>query len=190
MTKPQTLLDGLRFPEGPRWHENRLWFSDMHAQQVIAVDLEGRAETITRVEGDPSGLGWTPDGRLLVVSMQDRRLLRLDPDGLSEVADLSAHATFGGLREVHGSRVVKSVAPASASCGSFRSNTVNSACSPGSASPRYPCPMIAPSRTTTAATFGVILPGSLAHFRARMTASSIACLSMGVFVGAGVGVEL
>ena len=94
MTKPQTLLDGLRFPEGPRWHENRLWFSDMHAQQVIAVDLEGRAETITRVEGDPSGLGWTPDGRLLVVSMQDRRLLRLDPDGLSEVADLSAHATF------------------------------------------------------------------------------------------------
>jgi sugar lactone lactonase YvrE len=91
---PRILLDGLRFPEGPRWHEGRFWFSDMHAGEVIAVSLEGKAETIVRVEGEPSGLGWLPDGRLLVVSMQDRRLLRLDPEGLVEVADLSSLASF------------------------------------------------------------------------------------------------
>ena len=88
------LIDGLAFPEGPRWHEGRLWFSDMHSQVVQAVDLEGNVETVCEVPGDPSGLGWLPDGRLLVVSMQDRRLLRLDPKGLVEVADLSGFATF------------------------------------------------------------------------------------------------
>lgn len=91
---PETLLDGLRFPEGPRWHEGRLWFSDMHAQQVIAVGLDGKAETIVETPQQCSGLGWLPDGRLLVVSMQDRRLLRLDAGGLEEVADLSGVATF------------------------------------------------------------------------------------------------
>jgi len=66
----------------------------MHAGVVLAVDLAGRAETIVAVPGEPSGLGWLPDGRLLVVSMKDRRLLRLDPQGLTEVADLSPFATF------------------------------------------------------------------------------------------------
>ena len=94
MDAPRTLLDGLRFPESPRWHEGALWFSDMHARQVMKLHLDGRAELVTEVPNDPSGLGWLPDGRLLVVSMQDRRLLRLDPDGLYEVADLSACAPF------------------------------------------------------------------------------------------------
>ena len=94
MHHPEVLIDGLRFPEGPRWHEGRLWFSDMHAQQVLAVDMEGRTETIVHVPNDPSGLGWLPDGRLLVVSMKDRRLLRLDPEGLTEVADLTPFARF------------------------------------------------------------------------------------------------
>src|SRR3989475_6084277 len=90
----RVLLDGLVFPEGPRWHAGKLWFSDMHAHRVMTVDLAGRAETVVEVPGRPSGLGWLPDGRLLVVSMTDRRLLRLDPSGLTEVADLSALATF------------------------------------------------------------------------------------------------
>ena len=94
MLRPETLIDGLRFPEGPRWHDGRLWFSDMHSQQVLAVDLDGKLETIVEVPQDPSGLGWLPDGRLLVVSMRDRKLMRLDPQGLVEVADLSAHASF------------------------------------------------------------------------------------------------
>ena len=86
----KTLVDDLTFPEGPRWHDGKLWFSDMNAQSVMNVDLAGNRETIARVPQDPSGLGWLPDGRLLVVSMRDRRLLRLDPAGLVEVADLSA----------------------------------------------------------------------------------------------------
>jgi sugar lactone lactonase YvrE len=94
MDAPRTLLDGLRFPEGPRWHEGALWFSDVHARQVMKLDLDGRAEVVVEVPEAPSGLGWLPDGRLLVVSMEDRRLLRLDPDGLHVVADLSACAPF------------------------------------------------------------------------------------------------
>ena len=89
----KVLLEDLVFPEGPRWHDGRLWFSDMHDQRVIAVDLDGRSETIAEVANQPSGLGWLPDGRLLVVSMTDRMLLRLDDDGLAEIADLSDLAT-------------------------------------------------------------------------------------------------
>ena len=94
MKTTDILLDGLAFAEGPRWHDDKLWFSDMHDQLVKTVDLDGRSESVVRVENDPSGLGWLPDGRLLVVSMRDRRLLRLDPDGLREVASLSRVATY------------------------------------------------------------------------------------------------
>lgn len=92
--KTTILLDKLVFTEGPRWHEGKLWFSDMYNHQVMTVDMEGNTETIIEISKQPSGLGWLPDGRLLVVSMTDRRLLRLDPDGLSEVADLSNLASF------------------------------------------------------------------------------------------------
>jgi len=90
----EVLLTGLRFGEGPRWHDDRLWFSDMHDRRVIAVGLDGAAETMVETPHDCSGLGWLPDGRLLVVSMEDRKLLRLDPGGLAEAADLSGVATF------------------------------------------------------------------------------------------------
>ena len=94
ISDPTILLDGLYFPEGPRWHDGRLFLSDMLAGEVVSVDLEGHRETIVSVPNRPSGLGWTRDGRLLVVSMTDRRLLRLDPAGLVEVADLHALAPF------------------------------------------------------------------------------------------------
>lgn len=90
----RTLLDGLVFPEGPRWHQGRLWFSDMHDHWVKAVGLDGKVERIVEVPEQPSGLGWLPDGRLLVVSMVDRRLLRLDTGGLVEVANLFDMASF------------------------------------------------------------------------------------------------
>jgi len=92
--KTRVLLDGLGFPEGPRWYGGRLWFSDMHSKKVIALDTDGNAETIVEVENLPSGLGWTPDGDLLVVSMNDRRLLRYDGDQLHTVADISDLALF------------------------------------------------------------------------------------------------
>ena len=96
MTHPtiSPLLDDLVFPEGPRWRDGRLWFSDMHAQEVVAVTPGGEREVVARVPTNPSGLGWLPDGRLLIVSMEDRRLLRREADGsLAEHADLSALAT-------------------------------------------------------------------------------------------------
>ncbi len=87
---PKVLLDGLVFPEGPRWHDGRLWFSDMHAKRVVAVGEGGTAETIVEVPTLPSGLGWTTDGELLIVSMADRKLLRFDGSTLHTVADVSA----------------------------------------------------------------------------------------------------
>lgn len=93
--RTRTLIDDLAFAEGPRWHAGRLFISDMHSQTVLAVDLDGRRETIAYVPGDPSGLGWLPDGRLLVVSMTDRRVLCVSADGTqTEHADLSGLASF------------------------------------------------------------------------------------------------
>lgn len=92
--KPTLIADGLAFAEAPRWHEGKLWFSDFYTHKVICIDHNGRQSTVADVPGQPSGLGWLPDGRLLVVSMTDRRLLRKDSDGLNEVADLSALAPF------------------------------------------------------------------------------------------------
>jgi sugar lactone lactonase YvrE len=94
MSETRVVLDGLRFPEGPRWHEGRFWFSDMHAGRVMTLDASGRAETVLTLDDEPSGLGWLPDGRLLVVSMHQRKLLRRDPSGLVVHADLSAVARF------------------------------------------------------------------------------------------------
>jgi sugar lactone lactonase YvrE len=91
---PRLLLDDLVFAEGPRWHDGRLWFSDIHAHEVVAVDLEGRRETLLTVPARPSGLGFLPDGRLLVIGMADRRVLRLDPGGAALHADISGLAAF------------------------------------------------------------------------------------------------
>jgi sugar lactone lactonase YvrE len=82
------LLEGLRMPECLRWHDGRLFLSDMEAGTVIAVDLDGTSEVVATVEKTPAGLGWTPDGDLLIVSRHDRRLLRLTAGGLEPVADL------------------------------------------------------------------------------------------------------
>jgi sugar lactone lactonase YvrE len=93
LMETKTLLDGLAFGEGPRWHDGRLWFSDMHDHWVLAVDGDGNVQKIVEVPNRPSGLGWRPDGTLLIVSMTDRRLLAYDGTGLSEVADISSLAS-------------------------------------------------------------------------------------------------
>ena len=89
----ETVLAGLTFPEGPRWHEGRLWFSDFYTHRVMALTPEGWAETMAHVPQQPSGLGWRPDGTMLVVSMLDRALMRCDKGALTKVADLSGLAS-------------------------------------------------------------------------------------------------
>jgi sugar lactone lactonase YvrE len=91
---PRTVLDGLYFGEGPRWHEGALWFSDMHGHRVVRTDLSGPASTVVEITHDePSGLGWLADGRLLVVAMETQKLLRVEPDGaVVEHADLTGLA--------------------------------------------------------------------------------------------------
>lgn len=90
----RTLATGLVFGEGPRWHDGKLWFSDMHAHQVKSVDLAGNVQSVVDVPNQPSGLGWSPDGSLLIVSMTDRRLLRYRAGKLDVLADLNSFATF------------------------------------------------------------------------------------------------
>jgi sugar lactone lactonase YvrE len=93
--QPKLLVDGLAFPETPRWHDGRLYFSDMDDNKVKTVDMDGRTEVVAEVPNRPSGLGWLPDGTLLVVSMHERKVLRVDPGGsLGVHADLGDVATF------------------------------------------------------------------------------------------------
>lgn len=91
----RVLTGGIYFGEGPRWREGRLWFSDFYAHAVKSVSLAGDLRTEVEVDDRPSGLGWAPDGSLLIVSQVKRQLLRRSPDGAIAVhADLSAIAGF------------------------------------------------------------------------------------------------
>ena len=92
--KLQTLMDGLTFGEGPRWHEDKFYFSDFYSHKVYTLDLQGNHEVIVEVPNQPSGLGWMPDGTMLIVSMKDRKLLSFRDNSLEERADLSGLAGF------------------------------------------------------------------------------------------------
>src|SRR5262245_19334200 len=95
MTREVTkLVDGIDFGEGPRWRDGRLWYSDFFQHRVCAVSPDGTSETVLEIDDQPSGLGWLPDGRMLVVSMLERKVLRVEDDGSVVVhADLSEVAT-------------------------------------------------------------------------------------------------
>lgn len=88
------LAGGLHFGEGPRWHDGRLWFSDFYDHAVKSVDASGAVRLERAIDDQPSGLGWLPDGRLLVVAMHQRKLLRIDHDAARVHADLSTVATY------------------------------------------------------------------------------------------------
>ena len=89
----EVLIEGLTFTEGPRWRDGRLYFSDFFTHRVLAVDTKGNMETIVETPQQPSGLGWSPDGSMLIVSMNDQKLLSFNKGELSEAADLSQLAT-------------------------------------------------------------------------------------------------
>lgn len=89
------IADGLSFPEGPRWHNGYFYFSDFYRHVVQRIDSDGKMAVVANVEHQPSGLGWLPDGRMLIVSMVDRKILCQQADGaLLEYADLSGIATW------------------------------------------------------------------------------------------------
>lgn len=89
------MLDQMNYLECPRWHEDRIWVADFYRHEVLSAAADGSDLRVeATVPQQPSGLGWLPDGRPLVVSMKDRTVLRRETDGSLVVhADLSAHAT-------------------------------------------------------------------------------------------------
>jgi sugar lactone lactonase YvrE len=90
MSTAEVIFEGLYFGEGPRWRDGRLWLSDFYAHAVFSIDPAGNIRTELELDDQPSGLGWLPDGRLLVVAMRAMKVLRLDEDGLREHADVSS----------------------------------------------------------------------------------------------------
>jgi sugar lactone lactonase YvrE len=98
MSQPQTLMTGIAFGESPRWHDNRLWFADWVAGEIIAMDPKGNSELIVHVPfpSIPMCIDFLPDGRLLIVSAHEQRLVSREPDGtLVTHVDLSALSNIG-----------------------------------------------------------------------------------------------
>ncbi len=88
------VVDEMSFLEGPRWHDGRIYVSDFYTHRVLCVAPGGEPEEVATVPGQPSGIGWLPDGRMLVVSMRDHKVLHQEASGeLVEHADLSEVAT-------------------------------------------------------------------------------------------------
>jgi sugar lactone lactonase YvrE len=82
------LADGLKFAEAPRWHDGKLWVSDMIGQRVVSIDLLGNAETVAEFDDEVSGLGFLPDGSLIVVVRARKQLVRIDGGHRSLYCDL------------------------------------------------------------------------------------------------------
>lgn len=90
----EVLVEGLMFPEAPRWHQDRLWFTDQHAKQVLQMKPDGSLSLFASTPDLPGGLGWLPDGTLLVVFMTQRKVYQFSKQQWQEYADLSQLATF------------------------------------------------------------------------------------------------
>lgn len=99
-TAAHVLASGFSFLEGPRWHAGALWVSDMRAGSVLRIAASGSGTPVVKVDGWPSGLGFLPDGALLVVSMHEKRLYRAGEKGALVLhADLSdlVHAPLNDM---------------------------------------------------------------------------------------------
>src|SRR2546429_5548001 len=102
LSEAEILLTGLGFGESPRWHQDRLWFSNWGMQEIVAVDLAGKSEVMVRVPTTiPFCIDWLPDGRLLVVSGREGLLLRREPNG-----ELVTHAMLSSLARIWNEIVV------------------------------------------------------------------------------------
>jgi sugar lactone lactonase YvrE len=97
--KPQPVANGFCFGEGPRWFEGLLWFSDMLGEAVHTADMRGSLTTLPLPGHSPSGLGFRPDGTLLIASTEDRQVLRYDGETVVTIADLAdvAPANLGDM---------------------------------------------------------------------------------------------
>jgi sugar lactone lactonase YvrE len=98
------LVEGIAFGEAPRWHAGALYLSDIHADRVLRVEENGTIQVVAQFQGPVSGLGWLPDGSMLVVSMHDRLVLRQAADGT-----FHRHADLGGIATWHANDMI--VAP-------------------------------------------------------------------------------
>ncbi len=92
----RVLAEGIYFGEGPRWHDGRLWFSDFYAKAVKSVSLSGDPRVEFEIDDRPSGLGWMPDGSMLIVSMMRRQVLRRLRTG-----EITLHADLGHIAGFH-----------------------------------------------------------------------------------------
>jgi sugar lactone lactonase YvrE len=91
----EPFLSGLYFGECPRWHDGRLWYSDFFDHAVFSISTDGDRRTEVDFDGEPAGLGWLPDGRLLINSRLDRVIMRREQDGsLVRHGDLKPWATW------------------------------------------------------------------------------------------------
>jgi sugar lactone lactonase YvrE len=113
---PRVVLSDLAIGESARWHCDRLWFANWGTGEIIAVDLDGRPEVMTRVPAStlPISIDWLPDGRMIIVSGPEARLLRQEPDG-----SLVDHADLGGLAAVCNEIVIDSGGNAYVNGGDF-----------------------------------------------------------------------
>lgn len=106
--KPELLVDGLMFPEGPRWWDDQLWFSDVYGLNVYRVNADGSdLTTIAEFAGWPSGLGELPDGTRIVVEMRTQKLWRLPTDGeaptlFSDLEGIAVNEVNDLVTDAHG----------------------------------------------------------------------------------------
>jgi len=139
---PTLLADGFVFGEGPRWRQDRLWLSDMYGQAVWTVDESGHRELVVELPGRrPSGLGFLPDGDLLIVSMLERQVLRWNG------SELQIHAELGNLIATGCNDMVVN-SDGRAYVGSF----------PSPSSPKGPIVLIEPDGTARVAAEDVVFP--------------------------------
>ncbi len=99
--KAEPFVTGLNFGEGLRWHDGRFWYSDFYQHRVSSAAPDGTVRVELELDDQPSGLGWLPDGRLLVVSMKSQRVLRREKDG-----SIALHADLKGLARFHANDMV------------------------------------------------------------------------------------